>query len=49
MNNNISNEKLSKMIDDILNKNSINKEIDNTGYVDEKAEAFINSLKDMVN
>lgn len=46
---NISNEDLSKMVENVLNGNPADMGIAaNTGYVDEKAEAFIKSLKDMV-
>lgn len=47
--NNISNEELSKMVESILNGNPVNLSINNEPeYVDERAEAFIQSLKDMV-
>lgn len=47
--NDVSNEDLGKMIDNILNGNPADMGIsDDTKYVDEKAEAFIQSLKDMV-
>ena len=47
--NNISNEDLSKMVENILNGNPADMGINtNAGYVDERAETFIQSLKDMV-
>ena len=47
--NNISNEDLSKMVENVLNGKPVDLCINtNAGYVDERAEAFIQSLKDMV-
>ena len=47
--NRLSNEELSKMVENILTGTTVDMNINNeTGYVDEKAEAFIKSLKDMV-
>jgi len=45
----ISNEDLGKMIDNVLNGNPAKMGINSDStYIDEKAEAFIQSLKDMV-
>lgn len=47
--NNINNEDLSKMIENILNGNPADMGInEEPQYVDERVEAFIKSLKDMV-
>lgn len=47
--NKLSNEDLSKMVENILTGNPVDMNINNEPqYVDEKAEAFIKSLKDMV-
>ena len=47
--NNISNEELSIMVDNILSGKSVDMSIKSEPrYVDERAEAFIQSLKDMV-
>ena len=43
--NNISNEKLSKMVEDILNGKEVESDIP---YVDERANEFIKSLQNMV-
>ena len=48
--NNMSSEDLGRMVENILNGNPADLGIGaNTGYIDERAEAFIKSLKDMVN
>lgn len=44
----ISNENLSKMIENILNGKSQDVIMPQNEYVDEKAEAFLKSLRDMV-
>jgi len=47
--NDISNEQLSKMVENILNGRTVDMSINSEPeYVDERAEAFIQSLKDMV-
>jgi len=47
--NNISNEELSKMVENILSGRPVDMSLNSEpGYVDERAEAFIQSLKDMV-
>ena len=47
--NNISNEELSKMVENILSGKTVNMSINSEPeYVDERAEAFIKSLQDMV-
>lgn len=47
--NNISNEDLGKMVENILSGKPIDMSINSEPeYVDERAEAFIQSLKDMV-
>lgn len=44
----ISNENLSKMIEDILNGKSQDVVMPQNEYVDEKAEEFLKSLREMV-
>ena len=47
--NNISNEELSKMVENILSGKPVDVSINSEPkYIDERAEAFIQSLKDMV-
>lgn len=47
--NNISNEELGKMVENILSGRPVDMSINSEPqYVDERAEAFIKSLKDMV-
>ena len=47
--NNISNEELSKMVENILSRKPVDMSINSDPqYIDERAEAFIQSLKDMV-
>ena len=47
--NDISNEDLSKMVDNILSGKPVDMGLSGEPqYVDERAEAFIQSLKDMV-
>ena len=47
--NNISNEDLGKMVENILNGKMLDMSINSENrYVDERAEAFLQSLKDMV-
>lgn len=47
--NNITNEQLGKMVEDILNGRPVDMGVNSQpGYVDERAEAFIQSLRDMV-
>jgi len=47
--NNISNEELGKMVENILSGKTVDMSLNSeTQYIDERAEAFIQSLKDMV-
>ena len=46
--NDISNEQLGKIIENVLNGMPADMTINDDKYVDEKAEAFVKSLKDMV-
>ena len=48
MKNDISTDELSKLIDNILGNKKTEDTICTNEYVDEKAESFIKSLKDMV-
>ncbi len=48
MKNDISTDELSKLIDNILGNKKAEDTIYTNEYVDEKAENFIKSLKDMV-
>ncbi len=48
MRDDISNEQLSKMIENILEGKPQDIAINTNEYVDEKAEAFLQSLRDMV-